>query len=158
MPIKLSDLSPKYQQQILNQYQQQGKAIPEEWTETPKSKLTTKYHNQPTERSAPSGGIKFQSRREARRYDELMLMLRAGAIRKLKLQPQFTLQESFISPDGQRVQAIRYIADFSYERKSGDASWVLVVEDVKVKATQTPQYRTKKKLMVEKFGIEISEV
>jgi len=33
-----------------------------------------------------------------------------------------------------------------------------VVEDVKVKATQTPQYRVKKKMMVEKFGIEISEV
>lgn len=105
--------------------------------------------------------IRFQSQREARRYDELMLMLRGGAIRKLKLQPQFTLQESFVSPDGKRVQAIRYIADFSYEKKITSLpmdSWEFVVEDVKVKATQTPQYRTKKKLMMEKFGIEIKEI
>jgi hypothetical protein len=88
-------------------------------------------------------------------------MLRGGVIRKLKLQPQFTLQESFISPDGKRVQAIRYTADFSYEKKSQSSSsdtWEFIVEDVKVKATQTPQYRTKKKMMMERFGIEIREV
>ena len=58
----------------------------------------------------------FDSKKEARRYDELMAMLRAGQIRDLKLQPQFTIQEAYTTPEGQRVRAIRYQADFSYER------------------------------------------
>ena len=162
MPIKLSDLSPRFQQQIMEQYKKQGKEIPQEWSQPTQSELKTKYHNQPTDRVLPADNvIKFQSRREARRYDELMLMLKGGAIRKFKLQPQFTLQESFITPEGKRVQAIRYTADFSYEKRmlnAGIETWVSVVEDVKVKPTQTPQYRTKKKLMAEKSGIEIAEI
>lgn len=161
MAIQLSDLSPKYQQQVIDQYKKQGKEVPQDWNNPPKSDLLTKYHNRPTERETPAESIKFQSRKEARRYDELMLMLKAGVIRRLKLQPQFTLQESFITSEGKRVQAVRYTADFSYEKKLQDTAtetWSLVVEDVKVKATQTPQYRTKKKMMIEKYGIEIAEV
>jgi len=116
MPVNLSDLSPKYQQQIIKQFKKQGKEIPQERSQAPKLELQTKYHNQPTERKGRTENIRFQSRREVRRFDELMLMLRGGAIRKLKLQPQFTLQESFISPEGKRVQAIRYTADSSYEK------------------------------------------
>ena len=118
-----------------------------------------KYHNEPT----VSHGIRFDSKREARRYDELMLMLKAGTIRRLKLQVDFTLQEAYTTPEGERVCAIRYRADFSYERptkpdKAGVVHWLLVVEDVKSKATATDKYRMKKKLMLEKFGITIKEV
>ena len=161
MSFRFSDLSPEMQRQVLEQYTKQGKEIPQEWKNPSEHNLTTKYHNQPAERIASTEKLNFQSRREARRYDELLLMLRGGAIRNLKLQPQFTLQESYISPDGKRVQAIRYTADFSYEKKVSDSSsdaWEFVVEDVKVKATQTPQYRMKKKLMMERFSIEIKEV
>lgn len=41
-----------------------------------------KYHNQPV----VVNGIKFDSRREARRYQELQLLLRAGEITQLQLQ------------------------------------------------------------------------
>lgn len=108
-----------------------------------------KYHNEPDTR----GEIRFDSRKEARRYDALMLMLRSGQISDLKLQPQFTLHEAYTTPEGKRVQAIRYQGDFSYI-KGGR----LVVEDVKSKATKTRVYGIKKKLMREKFGIEITEV
>ena len=123
---------------------------------------TRKYHNAPTKRQ--SGALKFQSRKEAKRYDELVLMLRSGAIRNLKLQPQFTLQESCLTPEGQRVRAIQYIADFSYEIKvasvgnSGEYRWQLVVEDVKSSGTRTEQYKIKRKLMLERLGIEIKEI
>lgn len=44
---------------------------------------TAKYRNAPAERA----GIKFDSQKEARRYDELMAMLRAEIITDLRLQP-----------------------------------------------------------------------
>lgn len=117
----------------------------------------SKYHAQPTTRQ----GIRFASKKEARRYEELMLLLRAGEIRDLKLQPQYTLQESYIAPEGDRVQAIRYVADFSYERRTkpditGQEWWIPVVEDVK--GQKTPVYELKKKLMRERKNIIIQEV
>ena len=55
-----------------------------------------KYRNEPT----VSHGITFDSKKEARRYEELLLMLKAGTIRKLKLQVDFTLQEAYTAPEG----------------------------------------------------------
>lgn len=118
-----------------------------------------KYHNQPDSR----GKVRFDSKKEARRYDELMLLLQTGSIRKLRLQAQYTLQESYITPEGERVRAIKYMADFAYERATkpdctGTVHWVPVVEDVKSRATKTAQYEMKKKLMRDRFGITITEV
>ena len=107
--------------------------------------------------------VNFDSKKEARRYDELMAMLRANQIRELKLQPQFTIQEAYTTPEGVRVRAIRYQADFSYERPTepdctGEVHWLRVVEDVKSRATKTRVYEIKKKLLREKLGVEIREV
>lgn len=123
-----------------------------------------KYHNQPDNR----GKIKFDSKKEARRYDELMLLLRAGEIRNLRLQAQYTLQEGYTTPEGERVRAIRYVADFTYEKKKmiwaksvdGEESWhwETVVEDVKSRATKTETYKIKAKLLKERFGLTITEV
>lgn len=115
-----------------------------------------KYHNVPTQRSTPEGGtIRFDSQKEARRFDELMLMLRAGEITDLRLQQHYTLSEAFVTPAGERVPAIHYVADFVYKTRQGET----VVEDVKGgKATQTPVYRQKKVLMQNRFGITIKEV
>lgn len=119
----------------------------------------TKYHNEPDIR----GRLKFDSKKEARRFDELILLLNAGKIRKLKLQKQFTLQESYITTEGDRVRAIRYVADFFYEKATapdctGEIHWLPVVEDVKSQATKTAQYEMKKKLLQERFGLTITEV
>lgn len=62
-----------------------------------------KYGSQKAER----GTIRFDSQKEARRYDELMVMLRGGIITDLRLQPQFTLQESYLTERGERIRAIR---------------------------------------------------
>lgn len=119
--------------------------------------MANKYHNQPTVKR----GIRFDSKKEAERYDELMLLLRAGKIRKLKLQPEFTLQEAFTTEDGERIQAVRYRADFAYERPTkpdctGTVYWIPVVEDVKGKKTDI--YSLKRKLMRERFNIEVIEI
>lgn len=148
MGIDISRLSPAAQAQVARKLAAQNVREPRQ----------QKYHNQPDERN----GIRFDSRKEARRYDELMLMLHAGQIRDLRLQPQFTLQEAYTTPDGKRVRAIRYQADFSYEAQDWDAyspvCWRLVVEDVKSKATKTREYQMKKKLLQERFGITVTEV
>lgn len=105
-----------------------------------------KYHN----RKATRGGITFDSQKEAARYDELMLLLRAGRIERLKLQPEFTLQEAFTTPQGEKVRAVRYRADFSYIQDG-----VEIVEDVK--GCKTKEYQLKKKLMAGK-GITVREI
>lgn len=120
---------------------------------------TGKYRNVRTQ----VDGIPFDSKKEARRFIELRSLLKAGKIRNLKLQPQFTIQESYVTSEGERVRAVRYVADFSYERSTspdqdGYIHWIKVVEDVKSQATRTAQYEIKRKLMMERLGIAIEEV
>lgn len=117
-------------------------------------KSTRKYHNTPTDVKTPDGAnIRFDSKKEAVRYEELMLLLRAGEISELRLQHEFTLIEAYTTPDGKRVRAERYKADYTYWR-DGE----FVVEDVKSSATKTKVYEVKKKQMLDKFGIEIREI
>ena len=154
MGIDPSKLAPWAQAQIAAKLAAQMRGKAEKQAEA-KAEKKNKYRNIPDERNgAECKKIRFGSKKEAARYDELMLLWRAGQIHDLKLQPQFTLQESYITPDGVRVRAIRYIADFSYNTGSG-----LVVEDTKGgKATQTDLYKLKKKLMQERLGITVQEI
>lgn len=111
-----------------------------------------KYRNKKT----VVNGIAFDSKAEAARYQELMLMREAGGITDLRLQPEFTLQPAFITPEGETVRAIRYRADFSYRRVSEKGiAGALTVEDVK--GRKTKDYEIKRKLM-EGLGIHITEV
>lgn len=144
MSIRFEDLSPEYQRQALAQFA----AAQAERAE--KAEVRSKYGNVKDSR----GEIKFDSRKEARRFDELLTMQKAGQIHDLKLQADFTLQEAFTTITGERVRAIKYRADFTYRQKNGD----LIVEDVKSRATKTAQYRMKKKLMLERLKLEIVEV
>lgn len=89
-------------------------------------------------------GIRFASKREARRYRQLELLQKAGEISGLCLQPRFP-----ISVNGEHV--CEYRADFSYKDKSGE----VVVEDVK--GVKTPVYRLKKRLVRALYGVEIKE-
>lgn len=130
------------------------------------SVVKSKYHSKKTK----IGNLSFPSKKEADRFLVLLLKQRAGMIRNLKIQPEFTLQEAFTTPEGEKIRAIRYLADYSYEEKqyaqcggydSTDASgyeWVFIVEDVKSPATRTRVYLNKRKMMIEKFGITIREV
>ena len=80
-------------------------------------------------------GITFDSKKEAERYSELRLLEIGNHITNLECQPKIPLMVN-----GKQVG--NYIGDFKY-RESG--RWV--VEDVKSKATMTPVYRLKKKIL-----------
>lgn len=113
----------------------------------------SKYGNKKT----VVNGITFDSQKEAGRYSELMLQLRAGEIRNLKLQPEFTLKEAFRTPYGEKSGSVRYRADFSYERlvrEGADTRVEHVIEDVK--GFRTKDYELKKKLMEDR-GLRVDE-
>lgn len=115
-----------------------------------KEKAVSKYRN----RKTTVNGIVFDSKKEAQRYEELLLMLKSGEISDLRLQVEFTLQEAYTTYIGQKVRAIRYKADFTYINNNNEK----VVEDVKSKATKTRTYEIKKKLLIDKFGVRIIEI
>jgi hypothetical protein len=85
----------------------------------------------------------FDSKMEFKRFGDLLLLLKAGAITDLRRQVRYKLEH-------QGIFYGVYIADFVY--KQGDQT---VVEDVKGFKTQT--YKTKKKLMKSIHGIDILE-
>jgi len=70
--------------------------------------------------------IRFASKLEANRYMQLKLLLQAGQIEDLILQPAFVLQEGFRDRTGKKQRAIKYMADFQY-KEAGEE----VVEDTK---------------------------
>lgn len=108
----------------------------------------SKYHNEPV----TVAGIRFDSKKEARRYEQLMIQLQLGIIRDLRLQQDFTLQEAYTTVEGFRVRAIRYRADFVY---TVCATGERVIEDAK--GRRTDAYLIKRKLMAQK-GYYIKEV
>lgn len=93
-------------------------------------------------------GITFDSRKEARRYQELKLLERAGAITALTLQPRFVLQEAF-RHKGKAIRKIEYVADFKYIDQQTEKN---VVEDVK--GLKTDVYNIKKKMFLKRYGDE----
>lgn len=114
----------------------------------------SKYNSQKT----VVNGIQFDSQKEAARYCALMLLAEAGQIKDLKLQPEFTIQEAFKTPQGESVRAVKYRADFSYFRKVEEGSeerWERVVEDVK--GYRTKDYEIKRKLMLG-LGVKVVEI
>lgn len=114
-------------------------------------------------------GIIFDSMREAKRYGELKLLLRAGAISDLELQKVYELIPAYYEEvetgevykigkkKGQKKtkqrtveQAVTYAADFVY-KKDGET----IVEDTK--GFRTKDYIIKRKLMFHVYGIRIVE-
>lgn len=148
----ISKLPERYQRQIMSKIAERER---QNVSPVPPKTKESKYHNVKTE----VNGIRFDSKKEARRYQELLSLQELGLIEDLRLQVNFTLQEAFTKPNGERVRAIVYKADFTYKKRDKKADYTLyIVEDVKSKATKTRTYEIKKKLMREKFRIEVQEV
>lgn len=108
-------------------------------------KKPAKYRNEKCE----SGGVKFDSKREMKRWHELVQMQVRGEISELELQVPFVLAEPVVIA-GRKRPALRYVADFVYE-KGGET----VIEDVKGRVTEG--YRIKRHLMAAR-GLTIVEV
>lgn len=90
-------------------------------------------------------GIKFASRKEARRYRQLKMMEKAKAIQDLHLQVTFPLIKQ-----SEHGREIKYIADFVYYENGH-----MIVEDTK--GYRTDVYKLKKRMMAELYGIDIKE-
>ena len=103
-----------------------------------------KYHNTKT----VADGIKFDSKLEAERYEQLKILERAGVIRGLELQPSFELLPSF-RKNGKTWRKIVYRADFRYILVEDD---ITIIEDVKGStAVITDVFRLKQKLFEYKY-------
>lgn len=126
--------------------------------------MQNKYFNVKTR---ASDGNVFDSAKEAWRYEQLLLLQRAGEISGLQRQVTYELiPNQYItyerySKTGKRLEdgkklierKVEYVADFVYtEVKSGE----VVVEDTK--GIRTKDYIIKRKLMRFIHGIKIREV
>lgn len=84
-------------------------------------------------------GIKFDSKKECRRYMELKLLMKGGVISNLELQRRFEV----CPKKHENKRARYYVADFVYKENGRD-----VIEDVKSPITRSnPVYSLKKALM-----------
>ena len=106
-------------------------------------------------------GIEFDSKREAKRYGELLLLEKAGAITDLQRQVKYQLLPAQYRPvfdkktrkwkDRCIEREVSYAADFVYQQ-DGET----VVEDTK--GFKTKDYILKRKMMLFFHGIVIKEV
>lgn len=98
------------------------------------------------------GGISFDSKAEARRYSELLLLQRAGEIRDLRRQVAFELVPGVKFAGAARAKpAIRLIADFVYTERDKQ-----VIEDVKSPVTASlPAFQIKRHLLLALRGLEV---
>jgi len=88
--------------------------------------------------------IWFASQKEGKRYSELKLLLKAGEISNLELQPKFAIEIN-------EIPVFDYFADFSY-LENGRA----IIEDAK--GVRTALYKLKKKCVEAYYRIVITEV
>ena len=118
----------------------------------------TKYHNRKVRRD----GLTFDSKKEHKRYNELLLLEQAGEIKNLRRQVKFLLiptqrEPKIIGPRGGVKKGkllereCAYIADFVYTENGK-----IVVEDTK--GLRTKDYIIKRKLMLYVHNIRIREV
>lgn len=118
---------------------------PQPSTEPPARK---KYGNVPVELD----GVKYDSGKEARRHQELLILEREGEIADLKLKPKYVFEHN-----GVRIGS--FTPDFSYVEGGK-----IVIEDVKgidrktgKKPTSTEGYRLRKRLLLAFYGLEVRE-
>lgn len=118
----------------------------------------SKYNNRKVRRD----GLTFDSKKEHKRYNELLLLEQAGEIANLRRQVKFVLIPTQREPSqiGTRggvkkgkllERECSYIADFVYSQNGK-----MVVEDTK--GIRTKDYIIKRKLMLRVYGIRIREV
>ena len=98
----------------------------------------TKYHAHKTE----VDGIVFDSKLEATRFKQLLLLEQAGEISDLHLQLQLQIFQGYVNPHtGEKTASSYYNADFSYVDCRNHK---IVLEDTK--GMETPEFRLKWKL------------
>lgn len=98
----------------------------------------SKYGNSKTK----IGDLTFDSKKEAKRWSELLLLQSIGEITHLQRQIPYLLTVN-------DVKICKYVADFVYDHKDGSS----YVEDTK--GFITPEFKLKQKLMKACYNIDI---
>lgn len=94
-----------------------------------------KYNNTKVE----IDGIKFDSKKEANKYQELLMLQKAGVIKDLRRQVKFE-----VCPKSNTERAAYYVADFVYTQSDEKK----IIMDVKSEMTRKlPLYILKRKLV-----------
>lgn len=99
-----------------------------------------KYKNKITE----VDGIRFDSRKEAAYYEDLLWQQRTGAVKSIELQPEFVLQPGY-EVAGKKIRPIIYKADFKVTEASDHVYYV------DTKGMRTQVYMIKKKMLLYKY-------
>lgn len=100
-------------------------------------------------------GIKFDSKKESKYYLYFKQLEKEGKIKDLELQKEFILLDSF-KLNGKSYRKTSYFADFTFKTTQGDK---LHVVDIKSPITRkNGVYKLKKKLLANRYGIEIEEM
>lgn len=95
----------------------------------------------------------FDSKREADRFDELDLMVKAGVIKELRCQVPLILRCGGKEVKSEAGRTLKYLADFEYwDNELGKRRW----EDVKGYDTRLSQL--KRAVITTEYGITIEIV
>lgn len=100
-------------------------------------KIRHKFHAKPTELD----GIKFSSKKEAKRYSELKMLKDSSEVLFYLRQVPFHLPGN-----------VRYVCDFMVFWSNGE----ITIEDVK--GMKTDMYIVKKKILEDTYPIHITEI
>ena len=111
----------------------------------------SKYKNK---KYIDDNGVKWDSKREYKRYLELKEKEEKGEISNLQRQVIYQVMPKLYDENGKfKHHPIKYVADFVY---TDNLTGKEIVEDAK--GLRTEVYKIKKKLMYWQYKIEISEV
>ena len=109
--------------------------------------MTTKYKSKKVE----IDGHVFDSKIEARYYEQLKWLQEHEQILFFRLQPRYLLQEAF-QKNGKTFRKIEYIADFEVHHLDGS------IEVIDVKGMETEAFKIKRKLFEKKYPHKLSLV
>lgn len=160
--MRIEDLPPRMRQQALKQIGEQEKnkknsIISDELSKpTAKQSGRSKYKATKKTVTLPDGTEHtFDSAKEARVYDDLLIRLKAKEISNLRLQVPYELIPKQRLTTGKTERSVKYIADFVYEEDG-----ITKVVDVKGyrRGTAYAVFVIKRKLMKWVHGIEVLEV
>jgi hypothetical protein len=109
----------------------------------------TRSTNKYAARKTVVGEFTFDSKAEARRYGDLLLLQRAGVITGLELQVPFILAPRVHFEGAKRAKpALRYVADFCYVEGGSQ-----IIEDTK--GVLTDAFQIKRHLMLSVHGLNV---
>jgi hypothetical protein len=105
----------------------------------------TKYHS----KKVTIGDLTFDSKIEARYYEQLKWLEANKQILFFRIQPRYLLQEAF-EKDGRKFRKIEYVADYEVHHLDGS------IEVIDVKGMETEAFKIKRKLFEKKYPHKLS--